>query len=323
MKRRLMFAPVGALLGMPFIARAQEAGRTYRLGALSYVSKQSDPAKALLGELRALGFVDGKNLAVDERGYNKPADQMPAAAREMVAAKVDVIVCQSAGPSIRAAQAATTTIPIVGISDDMLQEGLVGSLSRHGGNTTGISILASELDGKRQELLMEMVPGANRMAVVADSAIQTPAQLGVLQAAARASGRELSVRRVDKPDEVPPALDAAKAEGAQAVNILASPLFQGTREAIFSKARALGLPIIFQWPESVHDGATIAYGPDRADSFRQLGRMVAKVLRGARPGDLPIEQPTVFKLAINMKVARELGIAVPPPLLARADEVVE
>ncbi len=323
MRRRRVLAQIGASAIVPAVANAQQPGRTYRVGFLTFNARRYSVVGAVIDELRAQGFVEGNNLTVDDRGFNLRGDEFAAAAREMVLAKVDVLVCLSGGASVHGGQAATTTIPIVGIADDMVQEGLVGSLANRGGNTTGVSILGVELDGKRQELLMEMLPKARRLAVLADAAVQTQAQFGALQEAARAGGVTLAIQRIEKPEAISAALEAAKAQGAEAINVLASPLLNAGRQTIFAKATALGLPTVFQWPEGIQDGAVLAYGPGQIETFRQMGRLVAKVLRGAKPSELPVEQPTKFALSVNLKLARELGLAVPPALLQRADEVLE
>jgi putative tryptophan/tyrosine transport system substrate-binding protein len=323
-RRREVIASIGAAAALPVAAHAQQTDRTYRIGILAFPRRQAPPAVAIVDGLRSAGFVEGKNLIVDERGFGLRENQFAIVARQMAQSNVDVLVGLSGGPTIRGAQAATTTIPIVGVGDDMVQEGFVGSFTNRGGNTTGMSILAVELNGKRQEILMEMLPKARRMAVLADAGVWLPAQIGALQEAARRRGVDLLIKRVVKSADALPALEQAKAEGAEAGNLLASPLFDSTsRRAIFAKATMLGLPTISQWPESINEGAVLAYGPNLVATFRQLGSMIGKVLRGTPPNQIPIEQPTKIELAVNLKVARELGITVPTTLVQRADEVVE
>ena len=322
MRRRILFALVGAAASVPCSPEAQETGRTRRIAFLSF-GREVPPRVAILDGLRSMGFVEGRNLAIDERGRGLRGNQLTFVATQLAQLGVDAFICTSGSETIRAAQAATTTIPIIGIADDMVKEGLAGSLANRSGNTTGISILATELDGKRQELLMEALPKIRRMAVLADAIVLPPSHSDSLEAAARSRGVDLTVYRVEKLNDIPVALDAAKASGAQAVNILASSFLQLNRQLILAKAHALGLATMFQWPEDVTDGALLAYGPGQLDTFRHLGRMAGKVLRGARPADLPIEQPASFKLAINLKLAREFGITVPPSILFRADEVIE
>jgi putative tryptophan/tyrosine transport system substrate-binding protein len=314
---------VGGLTGGLPIARAQAPGRMYRLGAL-YASQRDAPHHvAFFEELRRNGFILGQNLDVDPRGYGLRAEQFAGIAVELVNAKVDLIMC-GGDPAIRAAQRASATIPIVALTDAMVESGLVRSLASPGGNTTGVSILASQLDGKRQEILMEMVPGLRRMAALADSNTTGPGQLQALQDAARARGLELSLHRVVKPNEIVPAIDAAKNARAGALNVLASPLLFSNRRIIFERAAALRLPGMYQWPEVAEEGGLVAYGPRITQIFRELmARQVVKVLRGARPVDLPVEQPTTFELVVNIKTAKALGLSIPASVLARADKVVD
>jgi len=308
-----------AALVLPLNARAQEPGRTYRLGVL-ITFPADDPARMSMMEgLATMGFIEGKNLVVVERGIDP--QQFPALARQLVQANVDLLM--AGGPSIKAAQSASNTIPIVGLADDMVQEGYVGSLANRTGNTTGISILATELDIKRLEILMELLPKARTLAVLADARLLKPAQVGKLEEAARQKGVALSIVRIEKPEDIGPGLASARTAGAEGVNILGSPLFFSARRKMFATTTALRLPTVYQWPEGVTEGALVAYGPRYDETFRQWGRMAGKVLRGAKPSDLPVEQPTTIKLAINLKLAGQLGIVVPPALLQRADEVIE
>jgi len=273
-------------------------------------------------ELRRAGFIEGQNLVVNWHQYAPRVDLIPEFAAELVNAKVDVIVA-TGDAAIRAVQQATTQIPILGSTDDMVGSGLVKSLARPDGNTTGTSILATELDGKRQEILMEAVPGLLRMAALVDSRT-TSTHFQSLQDAARARGVELSAHRIVRPEEIPAALDAAKASGAEALNVLSSPMLWGNRRIIMQRAAELRLPAIYQFPDDAEEGGFAGYGPRVVQMYRELMvPMLVKLLRGAKPSDLPIEQPTKFELVINLKTATRLGVTVPPTLLARADEVIE
>jgi len=273
-------------------------------------------------ELGQFGFVEGQNLAVDRRGFDARYDRFAAIAAELVKAAPEAVVC-GGDAAIRAAQAATSIIPIVAITDDMVGAGLVRSLARPGGNTSGVSILAADLDGKRQEVLLEFIPGVRHLAVLSDAQNNTPAQLQALLDAARAHGVEMTIHRVERDEDVRSAIDAAKAGGAQALNVLASPLLHGSRRVIFAHTTELRLPAVYQWPETAQEGGLLAYGPRFSDVFRQLARQLAKVLRGAKPAELPVEQPTKFELVVNLKTAKAIGLDFPPTLLARADEVIE
>ena len=317
----------GAAATWPLAARAQEAGRTYRLGVLiPSASRQAPPVLALLDELRRNGFVEGQNLTVVFGGVEVANEQLPEAAAALIKAAPDAIV---AGPQLplRALQAATRTVPLIGMSEDMVAEGLVASLARPGGSMTGISLLSPELDGKRQDILIEAVPGARRIAAIADSNATPPYHLQVLQHAARSRGVELSVFGVGGAEEIASAIYAAKASGAEALNFLATPLFSvpGSHgnQIVMERIATVRLPAIFQWPETAEAGALAGYGPRFADMYRQRARMVVKVFRGAKPADIPVEIPDRYELVINLKAAKAIGHEVPAGLVLRADKVIE
>jgi putative tryptophan/tyrosine transport system substrate-binding protein len=313
----------GAAIAWPLATRAQEAGRTYRVGGLSPTPRNSPGVAAMFDELKRLGIIEGQNLIIDWRQYGPGIDPIPEFASELVKTHVDVMVVIG-DVAIRAAQRATTTIPILGSTDDMVGSGLVSSLARPGGNTTGTSILAADLDGKRQEILIEAVPALRRIAAIADSNRTAAPRLEVLQDAARASSIELSIHQIARSDEIPAAIDAAKASGAAALNVLSSPMLYGSRQIIMQRVAALRLPAIYQFPEIAEEGGFVGYGPRVVQVFRELmAQQLVKLLRGAKPADLPIEQPAKFDLVINLKTADALGITVPPILLARADKVID
>jgi putative tryptophan/tyrosine transport system substrate-binding protein len=244
-------------------------------------------------------------------------------AAELLKARVDVIAT-GGDVAIRAAQQVTKTVPILGVTDDMVGSGLVNSMARPDGNTTGISILAPELDGKRQEILTEALPGLRRMAVLADSKTSTVARLDALQEAARARNLELSIYRIARGEEIAAAIDMAKAAGAAALNVLASPMLNSNRQLIIGRVAALRLPAIYQFPETAEEGGFAAYGPHFDQIIRELhARQLVQLFRGVKVADIPVEQPTKFELVINLKTADVLGLNVPPTLLARADKVIE
>jgi putative ABC transport system substrate-binding protein len=274
-------------------------------------------------ELKRLGFIEGGNLAMDRTGYGMRPEAFTQHAENLVISKVDVIQC-GGDAAIRAAQQASTVIPILGLTDDMVGAGLVQSLANPGGNTTGVSILASELDGKRQEILLELVPAARQIAVLADSATTAPTKLSALVDAGAARGIKVVVHEVGAVEQIASAVELAKASGSAALNVLATPLFFNNRQIIFERTAASKLPAIYQWPEIARDGGLIAYGPSIMKIYRrQLAPMMAKLLRGTKPAEMPVEQPTEFDLVINQRTAKALGIAAPASLLARADEVIE
>jgi putative ABC transport system substrate-binding protein len=324
MRRREFIALMGASVAWPFAAMAQQPGRTYRLGCLWVFPRDAPITIAFFDELRRRGFIEGQNLTVEFRVYGLHVDLIAQYAAELVRAQPDVIHV-GGGDAIRALQHATKAIPILGIADDMVGEGLVDSLARPNGNTTGVSILATELDGKRQEILIEAVPGLRRMAALADANNTTSAKLDALQGAARARNIELSIYRVAKGEEIAAAIDVAKTSGAAALNVLASPMLDANHKLIMDRVAALRLPAMYQWPELAEEGGFAGYGPRLIDVLRDLqaGRQLVQLLRGTKVADIPVEQPTKFELVINLKTANAMGVTVPATLVARADKVIE
>jgi putative tryptophan/tyrosine transport system substrate-binding protein len=324
MRRRQFIALFGStFLASPLQARGQQPGRTYRIGGLYSSPREAPQHIALFGELRRLGFIEGQNLIIDPYGFGLRNEQFLQAAVELVNARVDAILA-GGNPAIRAAQQATRTIPILGLTDDMVGSGLAASMAHPGANTTGVSLLATELDGKRQGLLIELIPEARRIATLTDPNTTAPRQLQALQDAARAHDVDLDVRTAGTPEEIIPAIDAAKASGAAGLNVLASPILFANRRLIFERAAALHLPAIYQWPEMAREGGLAGYGPSIVQLFRDvLSRQLVKLLEGAKPADLPVEQPTKFELVINANAAKALGLTIPRSMLMLADEVIE
>jgi putative ABC transport system substrate-binding protein len=265
MRRREFIALIGASVTWPFAAMAQEPGRTYRVGGLSGSPRNSPPHIAMFDELRRLGFIEGQNLTIDWRVYALHIDLIPEFAAELVKAKVDVIY--ASGDAVRVAQRATATIPVLGIAQDMVGQGLVNSLARPDGNTTGVSVVATELDGKRQEILVEAVPGLRRMAILADSKVTSSSGLQALQEAGRARGVEISMHRVASTEEITAAIDTAKASGAAALNVLSSPLLYANRRLIMDRVAALRLPAIYPFPDEAEEGASSVTAPVSSKSF--------------------------------------------------------
>ena len=324
MRRRDFITLVGgAAVAWPLPALAQEAGRTYRVGALSVGRGDSPPTVAMFNELRRFGFIEGQNLTIDWRQYALHMDRISEFAADFVKSKVDVIYCNG-DAGIHAAQRATTTIPILGTTDDMVESGLVKSLARPEGNTTGTSFLSAELDGKRQDILIEAVPGLRRIAAIADSNRTAGSRLQALKEAARVRNVDLSIHQIAKPEEIPAAIDAAKASGAAALNVLASPTLYASRQIIMPRVAALSLPAIYQFAEEAEEGGFVAYGPRVVQVFREImARQLVQLLRGAKPADIPVEQPTKFELVVNLKTAKALSLTVPETFLARTDKVIE
>jgi putative ABC transport system substrate-binding protein len=323
MRRREFIALTGASVTWPFPALAQEPWRTYRLGVVSINPRTAPYFVAMLDELRRQGFIDGQNLIIEWRVYGAEIDLVPQFVAELVKAHVDVIyIAGDAG--IRAAQQATTTIPILGVTQDMVGQGLVKSLARPGGNTTGVSGFATEVDGKRQEILIEAVPGLRRIALLADFKATRSSELQALQDAAHARGVEVSIHRVASAEEITTAIDTAKALGAAALNVLASALLFANRQLIVDRVAALRLPAIYSAAEDAEEGGFLAYGPRVLQIYREvLAPQLVKLLRGVKPADIPVERPTKFELVINLKTAKAMGLTVPEALLARADKVIE
>ena len=321
--RRKFLATLGGAAAWPLAAHAQEAGRIYRLGFLTGRPRAIREYDAFFDELRRDGFIEGQNLIVDARGFGLRPEQFAEIAAALARSNPDVIFSAGGDPSMHALKAATQTVPIVGGAEDMVASGLVASLNRPGGNITGFSMLSPELDGKRLDILIEAVPSARRMGALADLTQTPQSHIKALQDAARSRGVELSVFGVARSEDIASAIDAAKTSGAQAVNVLAASLLSANRRLIIERMGALRLPAMYQWPEIAEEGGFAAYGPRQTLLFRQRAQMVVKILRGAKPADIPVEQPTQFELVINLQTAKAIGHEVPAALALRADNLIE
>jgi putative ABC transport system substrate-binding protein len=320
-RRKLLAAFAGAA-AWPLAARAQQAGHIYRLGFLIPSGRETLGVADFFDELRLNGFIEGQNLTVIPKGFAVRNDQLAERAAALLKAAPDAIV---GGPELplRALQALTRTIPLISMTEDMVATGLVASLARPGGNTTGISLLSHELDGKRQDILIEAVPGARRMAALFDSNVTPKGHIQTLQDAARARGVDLFAYGVAGIDEIAPAIDTGQAAGAKALNFLASGLFFPVSRVVIERAAVARLPGIYHWPEAADAGGVLAYGPRLSQVWRQRARLVIKILRGTSPADIPVEQPTNFELVINLRAAKAIGHEVPAGLVLRADKVIE
>jgi putative ABC transport system substrate-binding protein len=322
MRKREFLGLLGASLLAPIAAKAQQVGRTYRMGVLLPHPRDVPVNVAFVEEFRRHGFIEGQNLTVEWRAYGLNFDLVSQYAAELVSARVDVIAI-GGEEAIRAARQATKTIPIVALVDDLLASGYVKSLARPEGNTTGVSVLAVDLDGKRQELLIEAVPGLRRLAALAD-VNHAAAKLDALQKAARAHNVELSIYRIARGEEIAAAIDGAQASGATALNIFAGPLLWANRQLIMDRAAALHLPTMHEFPEVAEEGGFAAYGPRLGQLFVEvMSRQIIKLFWGIKVADVPVEQPTKFELVINLKTAKAMGVTVPPALLLRADKLIE
>jgi len=285
------------------------------------VSAPSPLAAGIFNELHQLEWVDGRNAIYEPRFSAGDFKRLPSLAADLVGRKVHIIVATGGATTVRAAQEATSTLPIVGLADDMVGSGLVASLAQPGGNTTGVSILASELNAKRVELLAEMVPSARRIAALAQS--KSDPSLPRVAAAAHERNMELVVFEAQGLDRISDALAAVSTAGIDAINVLASAILYNGRHAVLDQIAELRLPAIYQWPEYAAEGGLMGYGPTQASIARLVAEQVDRVLRGARPTQLPVVQPTAFTLAINLKTAKALGLTAPASLIARAAEVIE
>jgi putative ABC transport system substrate-binding protein len=321
----LAVAAAGGLFAMPAGARAQQTVKVYRIGLLALTSSPTSATEAFRQGLRKLGYVEGRDLIIEYRWATGKQERLPEQAAELVRLKVEVIVAV-ATPSVEAAKGATTTIPIVMTSSgDPVGSGLVTSLARPGGNVSGLSLLSTELVGKRLQMVRELLPKATRVAVldVRGYASVTKPYLEQMRAAAQQMGVQLVVHEVTEAGDLPGAFTAMQRERAQALDVRASPFSTEHAKRIVELAAQHRLPVMYDGRSFVEAGGLLSYGPSIPDLFRRAAFYVDRVLKGTKPADLPIEQPTKFELVINMKAAKALGLTIPPALLARADHVIQ
>jgi putative ABC transport system substrate-binding protein len=332
MDRRVFIGTLaGGLLAAPLAAGAQQAGKVYRIGYLSLGSLESPETRASLDAfrqgLRERGYVEGQNIVIEYRAADGKIERLPALATELARLKVDLIVAGST-PGARAARQATTTIPIIAPNmGDPVQDGLVASLARPGANLTGSTFLGPELVPKRLALLKEALPGVSRIAV-----LWHPGAFGErtmrdmvkeTEAAARTLGVQLQFVEARGPDEFDRAFSAMARERADAFIVFPSVMLFIERRRIVALAAQSRLPAMYQSREFVELGGLIGYGASITEAVRRAATYVDKILRGTKPGDLPVEQPTKFELVINLKTAKALGLTIPPSLLGRADEIIQ
>jgi putative tryptophan/tyrosine transport system substrate-binding protein len=312
----------GAAAAWPLAARAQQAAMPV-LGILLVFSRDSGRTftEPLRAYMQALGYVEGRNIVFDVRYADGKVDRLPALAAELVAQRVAVIATFGDATGL-AVKAATTTTPIVSMSEDLVRAKLVTNMRHPGGNITGVSIMGTELDAKRLEVLAELLPARNTVLLLADPTTHRESR-PALDATAAALGLTLREAVVGSPEQIEQALREAKDAGVTGVNVLSSALLFALRGHIIKLAEELDLPTMYQWPETADEGGLIAYGPSLRGAFRQVTTLVDKVLKGTKPGDIPIEQPTRFFLVINLKTASRLGLTVPPLTLLRADRAIE
>jgi ABC-type uncharacterized transport system substrate-binding protein len=318
-----------ALLAVPLAANAEQPGKVYRIGMLWTPSREDPLRQRFLDEfrdgLRKHGYTDGQNIALEHRYARGRMDLFPELAAELVKSRVDVIVTPT-GTQAQAARQATTSIPIVFVVvPDPVALGLVASLARPGGNVTGLSLFAGpEIAGKSLQLLKDAVPNASRVAVLWNPAGRSqPLLLKETEIAGRSLGLQLQILEVRGPDELNSAFEAMTRERAGAVFVLVDTIFLTNRARLAELAERHRLPAIYGLREHVEAGGLMAYAPSLPDLYRRAAVYVDKILKGAKPADLPVEQPTRFELVINLKTAKALGLTIPPSVLARADEVIQ
>jgi putative ABC transport system substrate-binding protein len=318
----------GGLLAAPLAAEGQQAGKVPRVGYLNPGS-QSDPARqrrfeALRQSLRELGYVEGQNIAIESRWAEGKYDRYPALAADLVRSKVDVIVAVSAAAT-QAARQATRTIPIVmSLANDPVGSGLVPSLAHPGGNVTGISMMGPDVVGKQLQVLKEVVPRVSRVALLRNPANPaSAAQLREAEAAARTLGVRLQTLEAQNPQEIDNAFVAMTRERAGALLILSDGIFTNQRRQIAELAMNKRLPALSFSAEYAEAGGLMFYGANLLDLERRAAIYIDRILKGAKPADLPVEQPTKLELIINLRSAKAIGLTIPPALLGRADEVIQ
>jgi len=321
----LLFAVAVVMLASVQSAEAQQAKKVARIGLLVPGSQSAFAIRtdALRQGLRELGYVEGQNIVIEYRYGEGKTDRFPDLAAELVRLKVDVIVTFSAG--VTAAKRATGTIPIVfGTSQNPVGMAYVASLARPGGNLTGVTFLTDELSGKRLELLKEAIPGISRAAIVWEPA-HVDNEFKGMQAVAPGLGvrfQSVEVPRPARPDEVARAIRAALDGRAEAVILAPGGFTIFNRKPIIELAAKSRLPVISAWRIFADDGALLTYGPNLSEISGRIAYFVDRILKGAKPADLPVEQPTKFEMVINLKAAKQIGLTIPPNLLARADRVI-
>jgi putative tryptophan/tyrosine transport system substrate-binding protein len=322
MRRREFIASLGGVAASSFVARAEQAALPV-FGMLLVFSREAAKifTAPISAYMHALGYTEGKNITFDFRFADGKPDRLPEIGAQLVATK-PAVIATFGDAAARAAQAATTSIPIVAQSEDLVRASLVISMRQPEGNITGVSIMGTELDSKRLEILAEMLPKRSAVLLLTDPTTHresTPA----LNATAAALGLTLHESIVGTPQEIEQALRSAREKGVAGVNVLSSALLFALRTRIVGLAAELGLPAIYQWPETVEEGGLIAYGPSLLGAFRQVTTLVDKILKGAKPRDLPVEQPTRFALYVNLKAAQALGLTLSPSILVRTDKAIE
>jgi putative tryptophan/tyrosine transport system substrate-binding protein len=309
------------------VAEAQPTKKVHRIGYLTALdsARESARSEAIRLALRDRGYIEGQNVNIEYRYAAGKLDRLPELAAELVRLKVDIIMVTGGITGIRPAKNATKTIPIVmvGLSADPVHAGLVESLARPGGNVTGLTNPSPELGGKQLELLKETIPRASRVAVLRNPAspASTP-QLREIEVAGRSLGVQLHIVEAQGRNDFDKAFGAMKKDGAQVLNVLASAIFTVHRTHLVELASKARLPAIYPHTEFVNAGGLMSYGADRSEMWRRAAVLVDKILKGAKPADLPVEQPMKFEFIINLKTAKQIGLTIPQSVLFRADKVI-
>ncbi len=324
MRRRQFITLLGgAAAAWPRVARAQQAQKSYRVDYLALAGDQD--AVIVKQRLAELGYAEGKNLIFDFRSAEGHQERLPQIAGDFVKTNPDVIVAGFGTATAKAAQAATASIPVVFSSvGDPVGSGIVKSLNRPGGNITGLHAQAAEIAGKRLQILEELSPGIRIVAALLEpDAPFTSVALPELKSAADARGQRLEICEVRTADRLAISVEAAAQAGATGLMMLETPLLLGLRRQIVDLAAKLRLSAVYNNREFVEAGGLLSYGADRRQLYRRAAELVDKILKGEKPVDIPVEQPTKFELVINLRAAKALGLEIPPTLLATADEVIE
>ncbi|HEX3337689.1 MAG TPA: ABC transporter substrate-binding protein [Pseudolabrys sp.] len=324
MRRRDFIMLIGGAAAVwPLVSFAQQAGKRPTIGFLGADASAFAPwTAAFVARLRELGWIEGRTIEIEYRWSEGRPERYAEIAAEFVRLKVDVIV--TVGSAVPIVKQATSTIPIVfAVGIDPVGSGLVATLAKPGGNVTGLSIQANELAGKRLELLREAVPPLHRLAILFNADNTQPVlEMGETQAEARRLGLEVAIRAIRRAEDIPAAFQDLKTK-ADAIYVAVDQLIVANRTPILAAALGERLPTIFSTRDFVKAGGLMSYGPNYSDLFRHSADYVDKILRGTKPGDIPVEQPTKFELVINLATAKALGLTIPGSFLLRADEVVE
>ena len=324
LRRRRWITGGMTLLVAPGLVVAQAPARVWRIGVLSAASGPDQNLRAFVDGLRALGYVEGRNLAIEFRGAAGKVERLPELAMELVLLKVDVILAAT-GPTTIAAKRATSSIPVVMVTaPDPVAMGLVASLGRPGGNVTGTTNMSTDLAGKSLQLLREWFPKTTRIAVLVwKGAPATPLYLELLRSAAQLTGVTLVVQQENQPEALAGAFAAMQQERSQALMVQVSPFTFEHRRQIVELAAQHRLPAVFAAREFVDAGGLMSHGPNQLDLMRRASYFVDRIFKGDKPADLPVEQPTTFEIVLNQKTAKALGVTIPQSLLLRADEVLQ